>query len=169
MLIDRHNHLLRWQAKLASGRIEDAFVGLVGNHPIDLVGVVPGRPDPRWRRAEDQQRGSQLAPAANGLATLPHPLQGGAMQNKVVTTLERSLRELGLATVRFNFRGVGASTGTFDNGAGEADDLRHIAAWVRQVLPGDEIWLGGFSFGSYVAMRAAASIALVKDDSCCRF
>jgi alpha/beta superfamily hydrolase len=85
----------------------------------------------------------------------PHPLQGGTMQNKVVTTLERTLRELGLATVRFNFRGVGASAGSFDDGVGETDDLAAIAQWVRQVHPGDVLWLAGFSFGSYVAFRGA--------------
>src|SRR5262249_11884893 len=61
------------------------------------------------------------ADARAGVAVIchPHPLQGGTMHNKVVTTLERSLRELGLATVVFNFRGTGASQGTFDDGIGE--------------------------------------------------
>src|SRR5689334_22203275 len=61
------------------------------------------------------------AAARAGVAVIchPHPLQGGTMHNKVVTTLERSLRELGLATVTFNFRGTGASQGTFDDGVGE--------------------------------------------------
>jgi alpha/beta superfamily hydrolase len=89
----------------------------------------------------------------------PNPQQGGTMRNKVVTILERSLREAGLATVRFNFRGVGASVGEFDHGDGESGDLVAVAQWVRKVRPGDALWLAGFSFGSYVALRCARSLA----------
>ncbi len=88
----------------------------------------------------------------------PHSLQGGTMHNKVVTMLERSLRELGLHTVIFNFRGVGASAGSFDEGRGESEDVLAIAKWVQQVRPGDALWLAGFSFGSYVAARAAPQL-----------
>jgi len=90
----------------------------------------------------------------------PHPQHGGTMHNKVVTILERSMRELGLRTVRFNFRGVGASEGTFDEGYGETDDLFAVIEWVRRTRPDDELWLGGFSFGSYVATRAALNLKL---------
>ena len=90
----------------------------------------------------------------------PHPSHGGTMHNKVVTILERSMRELGLRTVRFNFRGVGASAGEFDDGYGETDDLFAVIEWVRRTRPGDELWLGGFSFGSYVALRAASNLTL---------
>ncbi len=90
----------------------------------------------------------------------PHSQQGGTMHNKVVTIVERSLRELGLATVTFNFRGVGESSGTFDDGRGETDDLLAVADWVRQVRADDVLWLAGFSFGSYVAARAAAQLPL---------
>ncbi len=90
----------------------------------------------------------------------PHPQHGGTMHNKVVTILERSMRELGLRTVRFNFRGVGASEGTFDDGYGETDDLFAVVEWVRRTRPDDELWLGGFSFGSYVATRAALNLKL---------
>ena len=71
--------------------------------------------------------------ARNGVAIIchPHPLQGGTMFNKVVTTLDRALGELGLTTVRFNFRGVGQSEGVHDEGRGEADDLVTVAEWVR--------------------------------------
>jgi uncharacterized protein len=89
----------------------------------------------------------------------PNPAQGGTMRNKVVTMLERSLRESGLATVRFNFRGVGASTGSYDHGDGERGDLVAVAEWVRKVRPDDAFWLAGFSFGSYVALRCARSLA----------
>ena len=89
----------------------------------------------------------------------PNPQQGGTMRNKVVTMLERSVRESGLATVRFNFRGVGASVGDFDHGDGESGDLVAVAQWVRKCRPDDALWLAGFSFGSYVALRCARSLA----------
>lgn len=85
----------------------------------------------------------------------PHPLQGGTMHNKVVTMIERSVRELGLRTVVFNFRGTGASEGAYDDGRGETLDLLAVAEWVGRVRPNDALWLGGFSFGSYVALLAA--------------
>jgi alpha/beta superfamily hydrolase len=89
----------------------------------------------------------------------PNPQQGGTMFNKVVTTLDRSLGELGLITIRFNFRGIGKSEGVHDEGRGEADDLVAIAQWVRQERPDDALWLAGFSFGSYVVLRAAPMLA----------
>lgn len=88
----------------------------------------------------------------------PHPEHGGTMHNKVVTILERSMREMGLRTVRFNFRGVGASEGAFDDGYGETDDLFAVAEWVRRTRPDDMLWLGGFSFGSYITARAALNL-----------
>jgi len=88
----------------------------------------------------------------------PHPQHGGTMRNKVVTILERSLRELGLATVRFNFRGVGDSQGDYDNGEGELQDLLAVNDWARSCLPDYELWLAGFSFGSWVTTRAAQTL-----------
>ncbi len=88
----------------------------------------------------------------------PHPLHGGTMHNKVVTIMERSMRELGLRTVRFNFRGVGESEGEHDDGYGETDDLFTVAEWVRRTRPEDSLWLGGFSFGSYITLRAALNL-----------
>ena len=94
------------------------------------------------------------------LAVVCHPLttEGGTLHNKVVTMAARSLRELGATTVRFNFRGAGASTGAFDNGDGELDDLRTVVAWARAARPGHALWLGGFSFGAYVGIRASAEL-----------
>lgn len=94
------------------------------------------------------------------MAVLCHPLptEGGSMHNKVVTMAARSLRELGVATVRFNFRGVGRSEGAFDHGEGELDDLRAVAAWVRAARPDAALWLAGFSFGAYVSLRAAMEL-----------
>jgi len=88
----------------------------------------------------------------------PLPIEGGTMHNKVVTMLARSLRELGLDTVRFNFRGTGNSEGSFDEGVGETDDLRTVAAWVRAQRPEAALWLAGFSFGAYVSLRMAAEL-----------
>jgi alpha/beta superfamily hydrolase len=101
------------------------------------------------------------ADARDGVAIIchPHPLHGGTMHNKVVTMLERALRELGLATLRFNFRGVGASAGTHDDGLGETLDLIAISEWVRAVRPGAALWLTGFSFGSFVAAKAARHLS----------
>jgi len=90
----------------------------------------------------------------------PHPEHGGTMHNKVVTIMERSMRELGMRTVRFNFRGAGESEGEHDEGYGETDDLFTITEWVRHTRPNDELWLGGFSFGTYISVRAAQNLKL---------
>lgn len=93
---------------------------------------------------------------ASAVVCHPHPLHGGTMHNKVVHTLARSLTELGLATVRFNFRGVGASAGAYGQAMGETEDALAVMHWLSARRPSDEIWLAGFSFGAYVALRAAA-------------
>ena len=90
----------------------------------------------------------------------PHPQHGGTMHNKVITILERALRELGIRTVRFNFRGTGQSGGDFDDGYGETDDLFAVTEWVRHTRPDDDLWLGGFSFGAYISLRAAQNLQL---------
>ena len=90
----------------------------------------------------------------------PHPQHGGTMHNKVVTIMERAMRELGLRTIRFNFRSAGDSEGEHDEGYGETDDLFAVTEWVRHSRPDDELWLAGFSFGSYIALRAAQNLKL---------
>ena len=94
------------------------------------------------------------------LAIVCHPLptEGGTMHNKVVTMAARALRECGATTLRFNFRGVGQSEGSFDDGDGELDDLRAVAAWARERHPGKAVWLAGFSFGAYVSLRLAVEL-----------
>ncbi len=93
-----------------------------------------------------------------GLAVVchPHPLQGGTMDNKVVTTVARGLTQRGWRVVRFNYRGVGGSAGSWDEGRGEVDDALAVIAAHRQ--PGETLVLGGFSFGGYVAASAAAKL-----------
>ncbi|HET9034337.1 MAG TPA: alpha/beta family hydrolase [Dokdonella sp.] len=115
------------------------------------AGVIEVVTEPAESEGEDAQA------TARGIAVIchPHPLHGGTMHNKVVTIIERSLRELGLDTVRFNFRGIGKSEGEFDEGIGESDDLGVIVEWARKVCPNAPLWLAGFSFGSYVALRNA--------------
>lgn len=85
----------------------------------------------------------------------PHPLYGGSLQNKVVHTIGRACNTLGMVALRFNFRGVGHSEGTYDHGLGETDDLLAVLDWLHRQAPQAEIWLAGFSFGAYVACRAA--------------
>jgi hypothetical protein len=132
-------------------------------------------------------------PAAVGLAVVghPHPLYGGTLDNKVAATLARTLAALGWLTVRMNFRGVGASAGSHDGGAGETDDL----LWLIDALPGQSdvaaalaapaevstapsigslprdpgssatapaLALAGFSFGSFVVAQAAVRLAAAQ-------
>jgi alpha/beta superfamily hydrolase len=90
-----------------------------------------------------------------GIVCHPHPLYGGTMNNKVVTTLVKTFASLDVPTIRFNFRGIGKSEGEFAQGIGELEDLRAVINWSRAQLPNKEIWLAGFSFGAYIAARAA--------------
>ena len=93
-----------------------------------------------------------------GLAVVchPHPLQGGTMDNKVVTTVARALTQRGWRVVRFNYRGVAGSAGTWDEGRGEVDDA--LAVITAHRAPGEPLVLGGFSFGGFIAASAAAKL-----------
>lgn len=86
----------------------------------------------------------------------PHPLYGGSMSNKVVTTLARAFAENGAIVIRFNFRGIGKSMGQYDHGKGEVNDLLAVVTWARQQYPSATIALGGFSFGAFIAATVAA-------------
>lgn len=98
------------------------------------------------------------AGAERGVAVIchPHPQHGGTMDNKVAQTLARAAVTLGWRSARFNFRGVGASEGAWDEGRGEVDDALAVIAAVRR--PGEALLLAGFSFGAYVASQAAARL-----------
>lgn len=87
----------------------------------------------------------------------PHPLFGGTMQNKVVHTLARVARDLGVPAIRFNFRGVGGSAGRYDHGEGETDDALAVADWGRATFGAAQLWAMGFSFGSFMAYRVAVA------------
>lgn len=91
-----------------------------------------------------------------GVICHPHPLYGGSMDNKVVHTISRALHRLGISTVRFNFRGVGLTQGSHDEGRGETDDAVAVVDWAREQLGGQALWLAGFSFGAWIAVRTAA-------------
>jgi alpha/beta superfamily hydrolase len=99
------------------------------------------------------------APVGIALVAHPHPQQGGTLDNKVVQTLAKTFFALGYVPVRFNFRGVGASIGSFDNGDGETEDalsaLAHARRRFGESLP---IALAGFSFGSFVQTRVATRV-----------
>jgi alpha/beta superfamily hydrolase len=89
----------------------------------------------------------------------PHPLFHGANTNKVAHTLARAFRDLGYAALRPNFRGVGKSVGSHDNGGAETEDMLSVIAWAQSRWGGLPLALGGFSFGAYVQTRVAARLA----------
>ena len=102
-----------------------------------------------------------VAPARGTVVVChPHPQHGGTMDNKVVQTLTRAFIQLGWRSVRFNFRGVGASEGAWDHGAGEVDDALAVIEAFRAIPfdPALPLVLAGFSFGAYVAAHAAARL-----------
>lgn len=126
-----------------------AGVPLVALPPGDHNLMLPGMAGP----VEAALTVPAGAPAGFAIVCHPHPLMGGSMDNKVVTTLTRACRDAGLLVLRFNFRGVGASAGSFDHGAGERDDVLRLANWLgsQSGLP----WrlLAGFSFGAFVSAQ----------------
>jgi uncharacterized protein len=97
--------------------------------------------------------------ASFALVCHPHPQFGGTMDNKVVTTVARALNACGMPTIRFNFRGVGASAGRHDEGRGETDDAAAVAAWGARRFGGRPVLIAGFSFGAYVALRLAQTLS----------
>jgi len=102
---------------------------------------------------------AELAVAGSAVVCHPHPLHGGTLENKVVHMLARSFVAQGFSTLRFNFRGVGASEGTFDEGNGELADVLAAVAWMQETEPQLPLWLAGFSFGAALAVRAAVACA----------
>ncbi len=95
-------------------------------------------------------------PRGTAVIAHPHPLFGGTMTNKVVQTLARAFVQTGWRAVRFNFRGVGASAGAYDEGRGEAADMLEV---VRQLAPEGPLAVAGFSFGAFVTSHVVAQLA----------
>ncbi len=96
--------------------------------------------------------------ASLGIICHPHPLYGGSLQNKVVHMINAGFNALGMATLRFNFRGVGESEGVFDEGIGETEDVLLLIEWFLRQHPGHTLCLAGFSFGSYVVTRVVHTL-----------
>jgi hypothetical protein len=101
----------------------------------------------------------ETAPRGIALIAHPHPLFGGALDNKVVQTLARALLERGYVALRPNFRGVGASEGAYDEGRGEVDDLAAVIAWAMREFGDLPPALAGFSFGAAMQARLAQRVA----------
>lgn len=100
-----------------------------------------------------KETSAAAAPRGVALVAHPHPLGGGTMHNKVVFRAARALGEVGWTTLRFNFRGVGASTGVHDEGRGELDDVRAALDYLQENYPAQQILLCGFSFGAWVGLQ----------------
>ena len=94
-------------------------------------------------------------PRAAAVVCHPHPLHGGTMHNHVTYRIAQTFRDNGVSCVRFNFRGVGRSTGVHDGGVGEIEDARAALDWLAAQEPGVPLWLGGFSFGARTALQLA--------------
>lgn len=97
-------------------------------------------------------------PVGIALVAHPHPLFGGTMDNKVTQTLARTFVEMGYATARMNFRGVGKSEGVHDNGIGETDDMQILLTHMQNLYPNLPVALAGFSFGTFVQSRLQRSL-----------
>ncbi len=105
-------------------------------------------------RIEGRYHQNQNPKAPVALVLHPHPLHGGTMNNKITYNLYKSFVANGFSTLRINFRGVGRSEGKFDNGIGELLDATAAANWLHdQNMEATEYWIGGFSFGSWIALQ----------------
>lgn len=128
------------------------FSTLIKSEVIEFIDGPSGKLEMAIARLEENEgRGW-------GIVCHPHPLYGGTMDNKIVTTLVRTFQHFKLNTIRFNFRGVGRSDGMFDEGNGELNDLLAMIDWVQQDKKHHPLWLGGFSFGAYIATKAATLV-----------
>jgi alpha/beta superfamily hydrolase len=98
----------------------------------------------------------ETPPVAAAVVCHAHPLHGGMMHFKVIFRIAKALQNCGIAALRFNFRGVGLSAGSHDNGRGEQDDATAALDEMGRRYPGLPLLIGGFSFGSHMALRVAA-------------
>ena len=105
-------------------------------------------------RLEGRYQHSRAPNAPIALVLHPHPRHGGTMNNKVVYTLYQSFARQGFSVLRFNFRGVGRSQGTFDRGEGELSDAASALDWLQGFNPNAGMcWIAGFSFGAWIGMQ----------------
>ena len=105
-------------------------------------------------RLEGRYHKSTLKDAPIAVVLHPHPLHGGNMNNRVVYTLYNAFADSGFSVLRFNFRGVGRSQGSYDSGAGELSDAAYAFDWLQQVKTTSNLcWIGGYSFGALIAMQ----------------
>jgi len=116
---------------------------------VDLYGSA-GRLEALYRELQD--------PAGVAVVCHPHPLGGGTLHNKVVFRAARGLENANVATLRFNFRGTGASAGRHEEGDGEQEDVLTAIEWVKRKHPGAKLFVGGFSFGAWVSSRVACEL-----------
>ena len=116
---------------------------------VDLYGSA-GRLEALYRELQD--------PIGIAVVCHPHPSGGGTLHNKVVFRAARGLENANVATLRFNFRGVGASAGTHAEGEGEQGDVLAAIEWAKRKHPGKKLIVGGFSFGAWVASRVACEL-----------
>jgi len=100
----------------------------------------------------------ETEPRALAIVAHPLPTMGGTMENKIVTTLAKTFAELGFVALRFDFRGVGDSSGSYDEGCGEVDDALAVARYAQQEFGNLPLILAGFSFGGYVQARVAQQL-----------
>jgi uncharacterized protein len=128
--------------------------------PEHLLRSPEGTLDIRYQAAD-----SDTAPMA--IILHPHPEHGGTMNNKVVYTLYQAFVEQGFHVARFNFRGVGQSTGHFDFGEGELRDAIYVLNWMKEKFPvAREVWAAGFSFGSWVTLQLVKKYPEIKHFIC---
>ena len=105
-------------------------------------------------RLDGRYHAGPSAKSPIALVLHPHPQHGGTMNNKIVYALYHQFANNGLSTLRFNFRGVGRSEGNYDQGEGELADAAAALDWLQFQNPQySQIWIGGFSFGSWIAMQ----------------
>jgi len=107
----------------------------------------------------DEPEGEPRAVAVFGH---PHPQHGGTMHTKALYQAAKAMPRIGVAALRFNFRGVGRSVGTFDAGPGEKEDFKAAVDFVSERFPDAPIWAAGMSFGSWIAMTVGAQDSRVS-------
>jgi uncharacterized protein len=103
------------------------------------------------------ERGLAKGLRAGVVLAHPHPQYGGTMHTKVVYQAAKAFKRIGCAVLRFNFRGTGMSTGTYDEGRGEMEDFRAAIAFMRRQYPEAPLWAAGMSFGAWISLTVGAS------------